>query len=287
MTQRNIMKNGTVYKKIKKYCDENYFDEENSHREADAFVKNPSVDPITLKPLEIRLSAVDRYAKLYSLAYTYNQYDANDKERKSSEIIKRLPKNHILFKKLDILHYREDREAFDKHDDVYRYVSDAFRNNFDFDRKGSKYPVGLHENLAYNEKLILFFNVRIFAEALATYISFMLGYIVNKQYIYKDFELNRIISQVRYLIEFNKLFHTYQEFFELFDRIGKKEFEYAVNSNVKSYLTYNSIYNALLKDSKNIVQTVLDMYQDLKNVSTSKYTPIIQDAFKKTKKLHT
>jgi hypothetical protein len=284
MTQRNIIKNGQVFKKIKKYCDEQFFDEENSHKEVDSFIRNPEVDPITQKPLEVRLSVVDRYARLYSLAYTYNQFDSNDKERKSSEIVKRLPKNHILFKKLDILHYREDRKSFYKDDDVYRYIGDAFRNTFDFDHRGSKYPIGLHSNLAYNEKLILFFNVRIIAEALATYTYIMVSYIVNKQDVHNDVLLNHTYSQIRYVLEFNKLFHTYQEFIELFNRIGKKEFEHAVHSNVKSYLTYISMHNALLKDSKNIVQTVLDMYQELKNISTSKYIPIIQAAFKKSSK---
>lgn len=65
-------------------------------------------------------------------------------------------------------------------------------------------------------------------------------------------------------------------FYELFERIGKKEFEDIMQNTVR----YKSLCKNIFSKSQNIVQTLIDMYIDIKHLDNAIYLPIIKTYIK-------
>jgi len=247
-TERFVVKNGSTYKQIYKYCDQHYYYHDRIDKEVNDFNNNPDS---FVKPNKSLVQHGSDYARLYELAYVRKLYDKDDKKRPSSEVVKSLPKHHILFNnKLDLLHWIQDRSAFSEEmDEVHKRVLSLMNI---FPEKWVKYPKGLHANLKYDEKYILFAYVSHFIQVLATYVQ-----IVENGNQNKKLWLSEIKYYLPEILIFNKEMKTYPLFYELFLKAGKKIF--AEETDKETAKKYDAICKKLFADSADVVQTLLDI----------------------------
>jgi hypothetical protein len=323
VTKRLVMKNGTVYKNIFKYCDSTYFVDDKKTRQSPepkarqspepkarqspepkarqspepkarqspepkarqyddimdridkkvkAFIQNPYINPKTNKPMELDLRRNSEYFHFYSLAYASYTYDEKDNVRPSSEIIKKLPKRHLLFNnKLDILYYEKDRSYAGENDEVYNEIASIF-NTTTLHAKDKKFLKEHSRNeIEYNEKFVVYVLVQKFIFALVEYLEYML----DDKIAQNKFLFSRK-TYILFIFKFINLFKTYHVFIEILNDIGKKEYNYY--THVKSKISYNDLYKALFKNSENVVKTLIDMCEN-----EAKYLPIIKNLVKHAK----
>jgi hypothetical protein len=261
-SKRLVKENGRVYKRITKICNQL---SPRSYTEEDIrlWVKNPLHDPVKHKPIVPSLHRASVYYNNYVKTYYYYNQFKTDKE-----LLKILPKNHIMFqRKLDVLYYDMNKEYFKEHDDLYRFINNKFITQI----KPVKYPKGLHNNLTENEKFVLYSIVELLAECIGIYVYYTLAMMSSHPSDASDASdmhrntiqrIQHITSDIQLIKEFNDLFATHTIFRELFNAVALKYIKKTARPELLQQIDMKKFFK-LAFHKKNVIKTMIKMCDEL------------------------
>jgi len=217
-----------------------------------SWLQRPLVNPISGQELQPLLSNDSDYAKMYDIAWRYFE----SHKIHPLQIPRMLPKNHILFKKADVLNYRINpvfksisyESMYDMLDSLFLRYGDLEDVNNEFIR----YPRGLHTDFSTNEKIIMYLLAQSFT---GIFYDFTIEF-TNKKFSKRSVrKYMATIQKLQNIRQFLKLTKTQKAFKELFRSIAKKLHEYPVS--------FERFYKIIFADSDDVIQSFTKAYYEL------------------------
>ena len=212
------------------------------------WLQDPLISPITGEAIQPLLTSDSEYAQMYDIAWRYFE----SKKIHPS----RLPKHHILFKKVDVLNYRSNpvfksisfESMYDMLDKLFIRYGDLDNVNNAFIR----YPRGLHPQFSTNEKIILYLLAQSFTDIFYNFTKEFTIKKFSKRSVQKYMATIQKLQNIRQFLKFTK---TRKPFKELFRAIAKKLHEYPVS--------FERFYKIIFADSDDIIQSFAKAYYEL------------------------
>jgi hypothetical protein len=175
LTKRKLKQCSDKYNEINEHCNTILgMDDDNSKsttkiddpRKAivDAWIKNPEYDPRTNKQVDNA-----KYAELYDMSYDYLLSAGITKH----EIKRRLPKNHVLFKTIDILYYQRNVTDFsgienDLYETVALFLKESVKPNVKIDALDE-----IVRTYSNDEHIVIYSMIDVLAFVTARYLIYL------------------------------------------------------------------------------------------------------------------
>lgn len=234
----------------------------------DAWIKDPEHDPRTKKSISVSGA---EYVQLYDIAYEYLLSIGISKE----DIKQKMPKHHILFKKIDILYYRKNIDTYDGIEkDMYESIDTFLKENSHTELTNLPFynpKMNVERAHSNDEQKVIYHMINVLAFMTAQYLVYMQ---ISYKTSYKSFhkyvaEIRDCIDDIRTVQHFIQ--HCYlsklsKTFIDTADDLISEHYYAETNLTKYKKLKFDKQYediNVPLMRSRNAVDELLAWFERL------------------------
>jgi hypothetical protein len=269
LTKRKLKQCSDKYNEINEHCNTILGMDDNNSKSAnkiddprkaivDAWIKNPEYDPRTNKQVDNA-----KYAELYDMSYDYLLSAGITKH----EIKRRLPKNHVLFKTIDILYYQRNVTDFsgienDLYETVDMFLKESVKPNVKIDALDE-----IVRTYSNDEHIVIYSMIDVLAFVTARYLIYIqlscsASYINFHKYVTEIHDCIYDLEVVQYFMRYCKLSNVAKIFMNNADDLIDMHHTAEIIKYKRIHFIIKYVHiKRTLNQSKNAIDTLYKWYE--------------------------